>query len=201
MGSIEAVALDVNIGHDRGTSRDIDPPQSSILISTFTNTWDVAPKRVQCTVGGLLRALSTFPVLPVADKRALPAWSPAIFATGASRRADAVLEVGCLVLDVDAGDPDAAFDAWPGLIALMHTTWSHHPGAPRYRLVLPLARPVPAARWGQAWAWAAAKSTGPTRRARTRPGCTSAPRCRGGRVQTSDGSTRCRPGILSKSRS
>lgn len=135
-------------------------PLRDITVSTFTNAWDVAPNRVRCTVGGLLRALSTFPVLPVADKRELPAWSPAIFAAGASRRADAVIEVGCLVLDVDAGNPDAAFDAWPGLIAVMHTTWSHRPEAPRYRLVLPLARPVPAALWSQAWAWAAAKTTG-----------------------------------------
>ncbi len=132
----------------------IDLPREDLEISTFVNAWDVAPQRVRCSVGGLVRALTTFPVLGVTDKRALPAWSPAIFLQGARRAADTVLAVGCLVLDVDAGDPDAAFDPWPGVLAVMHTTWSHRPEAPRYRLVLPLARPVPAHLWGLAWTWA-----------------------------------------------
>lgn len=135
-----------------------DLPREDLEISTFVNAWDVAPQRVRCTVGGLVRALTTFPVLGVTNKRALPAWSPATFLQGARRAADTVLAVGCLVLDVDAGDPDAAFDPWPGVLAVMHTTWSHCPEAPRYRLVLPLARPVPADKWGLAWAWAAERT-------------------------------------------
>jgi predicted RNA-binding Zn-ribbon protein involved in translation (DUF1610 family) len=109
---------------------------------------------VRCSVGGLIAALTTFPVVPAADKRALPAWSPATFAPGAPRRSEFVVGVECLVLDVDAGDPAVAFEAWPGLTAVLHTTWSHRPEAPRFRLVLPLARAVPASLWGPAWSWA-----------------------------------------------
>ncbi len=76
----------------------------------------------------------------------------------AHRRADTVLPVGCLVFDVDEGDPDAAFARWPGLLAVMHTTWSHRSGSPRYRQALPLARPVPGHLWSQAWATAAART-------------------------------------------
>ncbi|MCA9493733.1 MAG: hypothetical protein H6736_21145 [Alphaproteobacteria bacterium] len=136
----------------------IEQPPRDLEISTFANVWDVAPKRTRCTVGGLVRALTTFPVFQVPDKRSLPAWSPATFAPGAPRRADTVLAVGCLVLDVDEGDPEAAFEAWPGLLAVTHTTWSHSSERPRYRLVLPLARPVPARLWGQAWAWASSRA-------------------------------------------
>ncbi|MCA9488760.1 MAG: hypothetical protein KC621_02525 [Myxococcales bacterium] len=136
----------------------IDMLSRDLEISTFTNVWDVAPKRVRCSVGGLVRALTTFPVLQVPDKRSLPAWSPATFVPRAPRRADTVLSVGCLVFDVDEGDPDAAFARWPGLLAVMHTTWSHRSGSPRYRLVLPLARPVPAQLWSHAWAKAAART-------------------------------------------
>ncbi len=137
-----------------------DPSVQNLAISTFDHAWDTAPKPVRCSVGGLVRALTTFPVRAVTDKRALPAWSPAIYAPGAPRRADTVRAVSCLVLDVDDGDPDAAFAPWPGALAVMHTTWSHRPEAPRFRLVLPLARPVPADRWGLAWAWAAARAPG-----------------------------------------
>ena len=116
----------------------IEQPPRDLEISTFANVWDVAPKRVRCSVGGLVRALTTFPVLQVPDKRSLPAWSPATFTPGSPRRADTVLAVGCLVLDVDEGDPEAAFEPWPGLLAVTHTTWSHCSERPHYRLVLPL---------------------------------------------------------------
>jgi hypothetical protein len=135
-----------------------DLPSQDVEISTFDHAWDIAPKPVRCSVGGLVRALTTFPVLRVADKRALPGWSPALFAPGATRRADAVRAMSCLVLDVDDGDPEAAFAPWSGLLVVMHTTWSHTPVAPRFRVVLPLARPVPADRWAEAWAWAAART-------------------------------------------
>ncbi len=41
----------------------------------------------------------------------------------------------------------------PFTVAL-HTSWSHRPEAPCFRLVLPLARPVPGPRWGEAWSLA-----------------------------------------------
>lgn len=82
----------------------------------------------------------------MADKRALPCWSPATpWANPAS--------VGVLVLDVDGGtsieEARARCASWA---TILHTTWSHAPEAPRFRVLLPLARPVPAAAWKARWA-------------------------------------------------
>jgi len=57
-----------------------------------------------------------------------------------------------LVLDLDERMALAsALDRCAPYTVLARTRWSHPPGAPRSRLVLPLARPVPAARWGSVW--------------------------------------------------
>jgi hypothetical protein len=52
--------------------------------------------------------------------------------------------VSCLVFDCDRVPPDPKrlkSVYWVG-----HTTWSNKPQAPRSRVIIPLARPVPAAR-------------------------------------------------------
>ena len=131
-----------------------------IALSTFEHAWDTHPKAVQRSVEALVVALTRFPVIKVADKRSLPAWSPAVFEPGARRRAEAVRAVSCLVMDVDHGDFDAAFEPWPGVLAVVHTTWSHRADAQRFRLVIPLVRPVPAPRWRSAWRWAAGRCPG-----------------------------------------
>ena len=135
-------------------------PPSTLALSAFDNAWDTAPKPRTTSVEGLVRALTRFPVIPTANKLALPAWSPARFEAGRPRCAEAVLDVSCLVLDHDEGDPDAALAAWSGLFAVAHSTWSHTLAAPRFRVVVPLARPVPAARWARAWAWAIERAPG-----------------------------------------
>lgn len=126
----------------------------SLTISLMENAWDTAPKPRTTSVRGLLLALSRFPVAKTGNKLALPAWSPARFLPESSRSAGAVVEVSCLVLDHDGGDPEAARTSWSGVIAVAHSTWSHTVAAPRFRVVVPLARPIPAARWRAAWAWA-----------------------------------------------
>lgn len=135
-------------------------PPLQLHISAFKNAWDNQPTARSCTLAGLVRALTTFPVIEVANKLALPAWSPARFAVGAFRKSAAVADVSCIVLDFDAGDPAAALGAWSGALVVMHTTWSHTLEAPRFRVVVPLARPVPLARWAEAWALAGARSPG-----------------------------------------
>jgi hypothetical protein len=142
------------------------PVPSSVLpglrfdVSAFDNTWDNVPKPHTSSLAGLVRALTTFPVSRTSNKLALPAWSPAKFVDGSVRCAAAVETVCCLVLDFDAGDPDVALAAWAGTMAVLHSTWSHTPECPRFRLVVPLARPVPVDRWAAAWRWAAARSPG-----------------------------------------
>jgi hypothetical protein len=135
-------------------------PDLRLDISLFDNARDVRPVPRVCSVGGLARSLTTFPVIQAANKLDLPAWSPARFAIGATRKASAVEFVSCLVLDHDDGDPEAALAAWAGWVAILHSTWSHRPDAPRFRVVVPLAQAVPAERWGAALAWAAERSVG-----------------------------------------
>lgn len=81
------------------------------------------------------------------DKMAAPAWSP-VYLTAPHRLSANVGEVCALVLDFDDGAPVAeSWATWEGHARLMYTTWSHGPGCPKYRIVLPLARPVPGAWW------------------------------------------------------
>jgi hypothetical protein len=60
-----------------------------------------------------------------------------------------VLEVSALVFDLDRVPPDP--ERLAGVYWLGHTTWSHTPLAPRWRVVIPLSTPVPAARWRDVW--------------------------------------------------
>jgi hypothetical protein len=134
-------------------------PAFPVAISTFDHARDVVPKPRVVPLPALVRALTTFRVRDVADKRDLPAWSPARFAVGATRRSDAVLDVSCLVLDLDDARIDVVASAWADVLHVLHTTWSHTPERPRWRLVVPLARPVPASRWAEAWRWATSRTT------------------------------------------
>jgi len=53
------------------------------------------------------------------------------------------------VFDLDRIPPDPKRLA--GVYWLGHTTWSHRPTAPRQRVVIPLAAPVPAEQWIDVW--------------------------------------------------
>lgn len=133
-------------------------PDIRLTISVFDNAWDNQPKARECTLTALVRALLTVPERPdVRDKRQLAAWSPARFA-GKVRRADAVVELSCIVLDLDGGSPKAVTDTWSDVSNVLHSTWSHTSANPRFRLVVPLARPVPAELWPSVWAWATART-------------------------------------------
>ena len=85
-------------------------------------------------------------------------WAPALYAPGARRESDQILQLSALVLDFDGGkeiaEATAEFEDW---LHVVHTTWSHTPERPKFRLVLPLAAPVLAADWSSVWAWADAR--------------------------------------------
>src|SRR5712691_4929695 len=77
-------------------------------------------------------------------------WSPTRYADGATSRGNAgVLEVSALVFDLDRVPPDP--ERLAGVYWLGHTTYRHTPTAPRWRVVIPLATPVPAAQWRDVW--------------------------------------------------
>lgn len=80
--------------------------------------------------------------------RTCPLWSPVHLREGGRRRIADVLEVTALVLDYDDGlTLTQALAKWDGLERVGHTTWSHSAEAPRCRVILPLAAPIPADGW------------------------------------------------------
>jgi hypothetical protein len=94
-------------------------------------------------------------------KTVLPCWSPVVYRRGRVRGADGVEDVTCLVLDHDDGTSiDEATAPWMDWPHIVHTSWSHTDARPRFRVVLVLSEPVPAARWPAAWAWAAERAGG-----------------------------------------
>lgn len=82
-----------------------------------------------------------------ASKGALPAWSPALFQGDLRRKRKSRIEsVAALVYDLDHGGLEAVLDRLrvAGIEALAHTTFTHTPQSPRWRLILPLSHPVTA---------------------------------------------------------
>jgi hypothetical protein len=106
----------------------------------------VQPKRL--SLAELATLLSRFEVLQ--DKRRGRCWSPTAYVAGHTTRGNAGVEsVSCLVFDCDRVPPDPK--RLEGVYWLGHTTWSHTPQAPRWRVIIPLARPVPARQWTDVW--------------------------------------------------
>lgn len=92
-------------------------------------------------------------------KTDLRLWSPALYPADSRRESDNVVSLSCLVLDYDGGESiERASEHWTGHHHIVHSTWSHQPGAPKFRLCLPLARPVRAEHWRDFWTWAAERA-------------------------------------------
>lgn len=89
-------------------------------------------------------------------KRDLRLWSPVLYREGTTERgSEGVTHVSCLVLDYDRGVRIAdALALWQDWFHCVHTTWSHAPEHPKFRVILPLAAPVPASQWETLWRWA-----------------------------------------------
>lgn len=155
----------------------------SFRLSTFRSAFDPHPRGCSSSYPALVKALTNFRVLDrlpwwcgdckaggdfeegpacpecgaerSADKRGVPAWSPATYPEGVRRSKGAVTHVSCLVLDYDNGTTmDAASEVWRQWPHIVHTSWSHTEEHHKFRLVLPMARPVPVKFWPRVWAWA-----------------------------------------------
>lgn len=102
-----------------------------------------------------------------AAKRDLRLWSPTRYRDGWKERgSDGVTHISCLVLDYDRGvRVEDALALWQDYFFMMHTTWSHTPEYPKFRVILPLAAPVPSAHWDTLWRWAEKHGAGEIDRA------------------------------------
>ncbi|QDP58831.1 MAG: putative primase [Prokaryotic dsDNA virus sp.] len=89
-------------------------------------------------------------------KKRLPCWSPANYLPNTKRANDNVSEVTVLVYDFDHGKDSPDFVAKilrkKNIAFILHTTWSHRPSEPRYRMLLFLDRPLTPKEYPTAWA-------------------------------------------------
>lgn len=152
----------------RAAAREGDNPLSfSIRVSAYRSARDAMPRTVACDYPSFVRALTTFrPAGDITDKRMLAAWSPAVIQPGKRRANDNVESVSAIVLDYDDGTtPDDARGPWADWPSIIHSSWSNETDVPKFRLIIPLGRPVPAAAWRWVWAWASARAVGSIDRA------------------------------------
>jgi hypothetical protein len=123
-------------------------PPSTFAIALFNGIDRPSLQRKDATLLELTDLLTLFDGLNV--KRDGRCWSPTRYVESAVTRGDdGVASVSCLVFDLDRVPPEPARLA--GLYWIAHTTWSHRPEAPRWRVVVPLARPVPVSGWHKVW--------------------------------------------------
>lgn len=92
-----------------------------------------------------LRTLATDKV-----KDDAPLWSPCLFSEG-SRKEDKATELSALVLDYDYGRPANVAVFKLGIAHIWHTSASHTPEKPKWRLIVPFSSPVPAKAWKDFW--------------------------------------------------
>lgn len=95
-------------------------------------------------------------------KRGFRLWAPLCIRPGGRRDPADVVHASCLVLDYNDGTPIAhAHELWRPWFHLLHTTWSHRPGFPMFRVVLPLAQPLGPEGLLALWRWAEARVGSP----------------------------------------
>ena len=118
-----------------------------IELAFFKNELDNSPRNEVVAWDQLVAKLSTF---DTREKKSGPCWSPTSYTAGAKRGNAGVEAITVAVLDVDDGtNPEtirAKLDT-AGLAYLVHSTFSSTPEHPKYRVVIPLAAPVPVAEW------------------------------------------------------
>ena len=150
--------------------------QSNILLgSVFCHKLDNKPDLISATwtdLVWLLRDLSTIPRDPV-EKDGLrdecgnwqiwpsaPAVCPAEYAEGSLRRKVNVLRWHWFGADIDNDQGDEGYVSLSemkailhseGLANVLHTTTKSRPGRDRYRLLMPLLRPIEASEFSLAW--------------------------------------------------
>jgi len=117
-----------------------------IPVSVFQNKDDKHPEPHELSWRALAIRLCRYSERLNKDGKA---WSPVTYLPGTTRGKANVDQVFALVLDLDHGG-----DYWvllDGRELVAHTTHSHTPAAPRWRVTLPLTRPISGADWPAFW--------------------------------------------------
>jgi hypothetical protein len=120
-----------------------------VPIVTFRSEADKWPVAKTVTWSELTARLGRHAIRAAKDGSA---WSPVTYKPGTRRAKANVDQVYALVLDVD--HVDLPYDRLTGLAWVAHTTHSHNPpDDPRWRVVIPLLRPISGAEavWAPYW--------------------------------------------------
>jgi len=122
----------------------------TITFSVFTRVTATQPRNKTLPLVQFLAMFEKRQV--IADKSAGIPWSPTIYAEGASRGNAGVAAVTAFVIDVDDGTPVSDLETrLESFLYIVHSSHSHTPEVPKYRVVLPLAEPVVSSDWPAAW--------------------------------------------------
>lgn len=79
--------------------------------------------------------------------------SPVSYMPGTTRGNQSVEAVFCAVFDIEHHGPfEALRERFDGYAFLAHSSYRHKPEDPRYRIILPLVKPVFSSEWSHAWA-------------------------------------------------
>ena len=118
-----------------------------LAIAEFPELRDVRPRVRELTWDELTDRLSKHEERRQKDG---PGWSPTVYRPGATRAKRGVVSVTALALDFDHTEPP-----WLKLDRfsyVAHTTYSHADSDPRWRVAIPLTRPVLSDEWPSFWA-------------------------------------------------
>ena len=130
----------------------------SLFVSSFVNAKGTEVFGERILWRELCERLGEFSPPIEGGKVDLPAWSPVRYREGARRSSANVEEVSCIVLDVDSDSRPVSIEEackpWQGVAHCVHTSWSHTPERPKFRVVIPLAQPVEVGLWHRVWSWA-----------------------------------------------
>jgi len=121
-------------------------------ITIFDNITQRQGRKITSKIETIIKALTSPIHKSIEDKSKLPLWSPTTF--DGTRSTKNAQSISMIVYDLDDGD--TGWESWvlfaqKGWTTLAHTSASHHPSHPKYRVILPLAKPLPKDDWEKIW--------------------------------------------------
>lgn len=122
-----------------------------LVVSLFDGKRDSDPQQREMTWSQLLdRFYKDHSVRKNKDGMLM---SPTSYKHGTKRAAENVELVFCAVFDIEHHGPfDVMQEKLKGHAFLAHSSYNHQLDDPRYRIILPLADPIPADQWPRSWA-------------------------------------------------
>ena len=114
--------------------------------SLFGNRFAREPSLIDVDLETFIQGMKNPVDFEARDKNNLPLWSPTLF-DGTRSQVNAK-EITCLVYDVDDGvTPFSTWQLFSAWTVIAHTSFSHKPQHHKYRVILPLLKPVPCSDW------------------------------------------------------